>query len=70
MLRGKGVGVTKVYRTGRLRHNRGNGVGLHRGDVGEYDATCSDVNGERSVAELGVVRVVNDQEGRVAPSAA
>ncbi len=47
MLRRKEVSVTKVCRTGRYSHKRGNGKGLHKGNVTEYDSACSDVNGEQ-----------------------
>ncbi len=45
-------------------------MGLHREDVDEYDAACSGMNGERSDAELGGVRVVIGQRDRVDLSAA
>ncbi len=54
VLRQKGVGETKEYPPGWYACHKGkNGVGLHRGDVDEHDATCSDVNGERSNEGLG-----------------
>ncbi len=47
MLRQKGVGETKGYLMGWYSHKGRDGVGLHREDVDEYDAACSDKNGER-----------------------
>ncbi len=45
--RQKGVGETEECLMGRYNHMGKNGVGLHREDVDEYDAACSDKNGER-----------------------
>ncbi len=58
MLSQKGVGVLKVYRTGWYSNKGGNGVGLYKENVDGYNATYSDVNGERSDEELGRDRVV------------
>ncbi len=70
VLKQKGVGKTMGYLNGRCSHKVRDGVGLHREDVDEYDAACSDKNGERRDEESGWVGVVIDQRDRVALSAA
>ncbi len=72
MLRRKEVAVTKVCQTGLYSHKWGNGIGLHRGNVTEYDSAYSDVNGEqveRSWEGLGssildgLPRVIDQRDG-------
>ncbi len=45
--RQKGVGEKMGNLMGRYSHKGKGGVGLHRDDVDDYDAACSDKNGER-----------------------
>ncbi len=70
MLRQKRVGETKGYLMGWYSHKGRDAVRLHREDDDEYDAACSDKNGERRDEESGWVGVVIDQRNRVALSAA